>query len=69
MINSTLERQAKSTDELLRMLIEERDGKKLMLLKLIILLLLALLVLLKPIYTQVVHRRAALQCLTPLPSR
>jgi hypothetical protein len=29
MINSTLERQAKSTDELLRRLIEERDGKKL----------------------------------------
>jgi hypothetical protein len=27
-INSTLERQAKSTDELLRKLIEERDGKK-----------------------------------------
>jgi hypothetical protein len=29
MINSALERQAKSTDELLRRLIEERDGKKL----------------------------------------
>jgi hypothetical protein len=29
MINFALERQAKSTDELLRMLIEERDGKKL----------------------------------------
>jgi hypothetical protein len=29
MINSTLERQAKSTDELLRRLVEERDGKKL----------------------------------------
>jgi hypothetical protein len=29
MINSTLERQAKSTDELLHRLIEERDGKKL----------------------------------------
>jgi hypothetical protein len=28
MINSILERQAKNTDELLRMLIEERDGKK-----------------------------------------
>jgi hypothetical protein len=28
MINSTLERQAKSTNELLRRLIEERDGKK-----------------------------------------
>jgi hypothetical protein len=29
MINFALERQAKSTDELLRRLIEERDGKKL----------------------------------------
>jgi hypothetical protein len=29
MINSALERQAKSTDELLRRLIEERDRKKL----------------------------------------
>jgi hypothetical protein len=28
MINSALERQAKSTDELLCRLIEERDGKK-----------------------------------------
>jgi hypothetical protein len=28
MINSALERQAKSTDELLRRLIEERDGEK-----------------------------------------
>jgi hypothetical protein len=60
MINSTLERQAKSTDKLLRRLIEEQDRKNLMLLVLI-LLPLALLVLLKPIHTQVVHRRAALQ--------
>jgi hypothetical protein len=29
MINSALEMQEKNTDELLRMLIEERDGKKL----------------------------------------
>jgi hypothetical protein len=29
MINSALERQAKSIDEMLRRLIEERDGKKL----------------------------------------
>jgi hypothetical protein len=29
MINSALERQAKCTDELLRRLIEEQDGKKL----------------------------------------
>jgi hypothetical protein len=55
MIDSTLERQAKSIDELLRRLIEERYGKNLMLLVLI-LLLLVLLVLLKLIHTQVVHR-------------
>jgi hypothetical protein len=60
MINSMLERQAKSTDKLLRRLIEERDGKNMMLQKLILLLLLALLVLLKPIHTQVVYRWAAL---------
>jgi hypothetical protein len=41
MIDSALERQAKSTNELLRRLIEERDGKNLMLLKLILLLLLS----------------------------
>jgi hypothetical protein len=69
MIDSALERQAKSTDELLCRLIEERDKKNLMLLVLIFLLLLALLVFLKPIHTQVVHRWAALQCLTPLPSQ
>jgi hypothetical protein len=50
MINSALERQTKNTDELLCRLIEERNGKNLMLLVLILLLLLlALLVLLKPI--------------------
>jgi hypothetical protein len=69
MINSALEKQAKSTDELLRMLREERDGKNFMLLVLILLLLLTLLVSLKPIHTQVVHRRAAHQCQTPRPSR
>jgi hypothetical protein len=68
MIHTALERQAKSTNELLRRLIEERDGKNLLLLVLI-LLLLALLVLLKLIHIQVVHRRAALQCPTPQPSR
>jgi hypothetical protein len=68
MINTALERQAKSTNELLRRLIEERDGKNLLLLVLI-LLLLALLVLLKLIHIQVVHRQAALQCPTPQPSR
>jgi hypothetical protein len=69
MIDSALERQAKSTDELLHRLIEERDGKNLMLLKLILLLLLTLLVVLKPIHTHVLYRRVTLQCLTPLPSR
>jgi hypothetical protein len=68
-IDFALERQAKNTDELLRRLIEERDGKNLILLMLILLLLLALLVLLKSIYTQVVYRRVALQCLTPRPNR
>jgi hypothetical protein len=55
MINSVLERQAKSTDELLRSLIEERDGKNIVMLMLIILLPLALLILLKPIHIQVIH--------------
>jgi hypothetical protein len=69
MINSTLERQAKSTNELVCRLIEEWDEENLMQLVLILLLLLALLVLLKPIHTQVVHQWVALQCQTPLPSR
>jgi type II secretory pathway component PulM len=69
MIDFVLERQAKSTDELLHRLIEERDGKNLMLLKLILLLLLSLLVLLKPIHMQVVHWHTTLQCLTPWLSR
>jgi hypothetical protein len=55
MINSALERQAKSSDELLRRLIEERDGKNIMMLMLIPLLPLVLLILLKPIHIQVVH--------------
>jgi hypothetical protein len=53
MINSALERQAKSSDELLRRLIEERDGKNIMMLMLIPLLPLVLLILLKPIHIQV----------------
>jgi hypothetical protein len=69
MINSALERQAKSTDELLRRLIEEPNKKNLMLVMLILLLLLAQLVLLKLIHTQVVHRGAALPCPPPQPSR
>jgi hypothetical protein len=68
MIDSVLERQARSTDKLLHRLIEELDGKNLMLSKLILLILLELLVLLKPIHTQVVHRWVALQFLTPLPT-
>jgi hypothetical protein len=51
MINSVLERQEKSTHELLRRLIEEWDRKNLMLLLLILLLLLALLFLFKLIHT------------------
>jgi hypothetical protein len=69
MINSALERQAKSTDELLRRLIEERDGKNIVMLMSILLLSLALLIFLKPIHIHVVHQWAALQCRTPLPSR
>jgi hypothetical protein len=68
-INSVIEGKAKSTDKLLRRLIEEWDGKKLMLLVLIILLLLALLVLLELIHTKVVHQRAALPCPTPQANR
>jgi hypothetical protein len=68
-INSALERQVKSADELLHGLIEEQDRKNIMILVLILLLLLVLLILLKPIHIQVVHRQAALQCQTPLPSR
>jgi hypothetical protein len=66
-INFALERQAKSTDELLRRLIEEQDRKNIVMLMLI-LLPLALLILLKQIHIQVVHWRAALQCQTPLPN-
>jgi hypothetical protein len=68
MINSALERQAKNTDGLLHRLIEERDGKNLILLVLIRLLLVALLISLKPIHIQV-HRWAAPQCQIPLPSQ
>jgi hypothetical protein len=68
MINTALERQAKSTDELLRRLIEERDRKNFMLLVFILLLLFALLVLLKVIHTQVVHRQATLSCPTLSPT-
>jgi hypothetical protein len=51
MINSTLERQVKSTDELLRRLIEESYGKHLItLLLILLLLLLVLLIFHKPIH-------------------
>jgi hypothetical protein len=56
MINSALERQAKSTNELVCRLIEEQDGKNIMILMLNLILLLALLVLLKSIHIQVLHR-------------
>jgi hypothetical protein len=69
MINSALQRQAKRTNELLCRLIEEWDGKNLMVIVLIILLRLALLVLLKPIHTQVVYWQVEHQCHTSLPSR
>jgi hypothetical protein len=69
MINSALERQVKSSDELVHSLIEERDGKNLLVLMLILLLLLVLLILLKPIHEQVAHRQVALQCQTHLPSQ
>jgi hypothetical protein len=70
MINSALERQVKSTDELMRRLIEEWDGKNLPILMLILfLLLLAWLILSNPIHKQVAHRRVALQCQTDQPSR
>jgi uncharacterized protein with PQ loop repeat len=68
MINFALERQAKSIDELLHRLIEERDGKNIVMLMLIILPL-ALLIFLRSIHIQVVYRRATLQCQIPLPSR
>jgi hypothetical protein len=68
MINSALERQAKCSDELVRRLIEEGDGKNLLILVSTVLLL-SLLPSLKPIHKQVAHRRATLQCQTPLFSR
>jgi hypothetical protein len=69
MINSALERQAKSTDELQHRLIEKRDRKNWMLLVLIFLHLLALLVSLKSFHTRVVHQWGAHQCQTLLSSR
>jgi cell division protein FtsW (lipid II flippase) len=65
MINSALERQAESTDELMCGLIEERDRKNL----LILVLILAWLISLKPIQKQLAHRWVALQCQTHQPSR
>jgi hypothetical protein len=59
MINSTLECQVKSNNELTGILIEERDRKHLYSLMCIIILYLALLILLKPILDQVAHRRTA----------
>jgi hypothetical protein len=67
MINSALERQAKSTNELLHRLVEEQVRKNLILLVLV-LLLLVLLVLVKPIHIQVVkyfHSRTTIEGLAP----
>jgi hypothetical protein len=69
MINFVLAKQAKSTDELMRRLIEERDVGNLLILVLILLLLLVRLILLKLIHKQVAHRRAVLQCQTHQPTR
>jgi hypothetical protein len=62
MINSVLERQARSSVELMHRLIEEWDGKNLMILMSI--LLLVQLILLKPICKQVPHLWVTLQCQT-----
>jgi hypothetical protein len=62
MTNTALERQAKSTDDLLCRLIVERDGKNIVMLMLILLLPLLPIILLKPMHIQVVHRWVALQC-------
>jgi hypothetical protein len=64
MINSALERQVKSSDKLMRRLIEERDEKNLRIQISIHLLPLVLVILLKSILKQVTHRRTALQCQT-----
>jgi hypothetical protein len=69
LINSTFEKQAKSSDELTCRLIEERDGKNLQILMCILLLLVLLLILLKPILNQVAHRWAAQHSRTHQPSR
>jgi hypothetical protein len=69
MINFVLAKQAKSTDELMRRLIEEWDVGNLLILVLILLLLLVRLILLKLIHKQVAHRRAVLQCQTHQPTR
>jgi hypothetical protein len=55
MINSALERQAKSSDKLMHRLLEEWMGKNLQILMWILFLLLLLLILLKPILKQVAH--------------
>jgi hypothetical protein len=69
MINSVLERQAKSSDKLVRRLIEEQDGKNLLILMSTLHLLPTLLISLKSIRKQVEHRWVALQYQTHLPSR
>jgi hypothetical protein len=74
-INSTLERQAKSSNEMMRRLIEERDGKKLLillsmfLLLLLLLLLLVVLILLRLIINPVAHRQVAHHTQTHQPNQ
>jgi hypothetical protein len=69
MINSALERQAKSNDGLVCMLIEERDGKKLANSDVNPSSSSCPVNFLNQIRKQVAHRRAALQCQTHQPSQ
>jgi hypothetical protein len=68
MVNSALEWQAKSIDELLHRLIEEQDGKKPDATSTNPSSSTCTVVSLKRIHIQVVHWRAAHQCQTPLPA-
>jgi hypothetical protein len=70
-INSTLERQAKSSNEMMRRLIEERDGKKLLILlsMFLLLLLLVVLILLRLIINPVAHRQVAHHTQTHQPNQ
>jgi hypothetical protein len=69
MINSTLGRQVKSNNEIMRRLMEVRDENKIADSNVCASLLLVLLILLKPILIQVVHRQVAHHIHTHQPSR